>query len=90
VDCHGEKGDGNGVLGKTMTPPPANYQNCDVLGALSDQDIRTVILKGSAAVGRSNAMQGFDKKIKDPALIDQLITVVRSFGGCGFRAATKK
>lgn len=82
ADCHGKKGDGRGPLGKTMTPEPANYQNCDILNALSDEDIQTIILDGSAAIGKSNAMQGFKKKIKDPAQVGQLIEVVRAFGGC--------
>ena len=84
LDCHGKKGDGRGPLGKTMTPEPANYQNCDILGAVSDEQVHTIILDGSAAIGKSDAMQGFKKKIKDPAQIDQLIEVVRSFGGCAY------
>lgn len=84
ADCHGKKGDGRGPLGKTMTPEPANYQNCDILGAVSDEQVHTIILDGSAAIGKSDAMQGFKKKIKDPAQIDQLIEVVRSFGGCAY------
>lgn len=84
-DCHGDKGDGRGPLGKTMTPEPANYQNCDVLGKVSDEQIRTLVMEGSEALGKSNAMPGFKKKIQDPASVDQLIEIVRSFGGCAYQ-----
>lgn len=76
ADCHGEKGDGRGPLRKTMTPEPANYQNCDVLSRVSDEQIRTIILGGSEAIGKSDAMPGFKKKIGDPSTVDQLIEVV--------------
>ncbi len=84
ADCHGEKGDGKGPLGETMNPAPANYQNCDVLGKIMDAEIKKVIMEGTAAIGKSKAMQGFKKKIKDPAILDQLVEVVRSFGGCNY------
>ena len=84
ADCHGEKGDGKGPLAETMNPAPANYQNCDVLSKVSDEDIKKVIMEGTQAIGKSAAMQGFKKKIKDPAVLDLLIEVVRSFGGCNY------
>lgn len=84
VDCHGEKGDGKGPLATTMNPAPVNYGTCEVLAKLSDDDIKKVIMEGSQAIGKSPAMQGFKKKIKDSAVLDQLVEVVRSFGGCNY------
>lgn len=90
ADCHGEKGDGKGPLGETMNPAPANYQNCDVLGKITDDEIKKVILEGTAAIGKSKAMQGFKNKIKDPLVLDQLVEVVRSFGGCNYNPPQDK
>jgi hypothetical protein len=81
-DCHGEKGDGRGKMGKTMTPSPADYRTCDVLGALTDEDAARVILEGSEAVGKSKAMPGFKTKLKEPGAVEQVIEVMRSFAGC--------
>ena len=82
--CHGKKGDGRGPVGKFMTPEPTNFWNCDALGAVSDEEIQTVILDGSAAIGKSNAMQGFKRKIKSAAQVNELIQVIRSFEGCAY------
>lgn len=86
ADCHGKKGDGKGPLGETMSPSPANYQDCNILSKITDADIKKVIMEETASIGKSKAMQEFNKNIKDPKVLDQLIGVIRSFGGCNYNA----
>lgn len=53
--CHGLDGDGNGPRAVGMTPPPTNFRDAAVMGALSDNAIEQAILAGKAGTD----MQGY-------------------------------
>ncbi len=56
VTCHGESGDGQGPVGKTLTPPPRNFGEGDFKYGGTDEEIFEVISNGAAARGGSPLM----------------------------------
>ena len=54
--CHGPAGAGEGAVGKTLTPPPRNFQTGDFKYGGKDQDIYDVISNGAASKGGSPLM----------------------------------
>lgn len=54
--CHGPAGAGDGAVGKTLTPPPRNFQTGDFKYGGKDQDIFDVISNGAASKGGSPLM----------------------------------
>ncbi len=56
VTCHGEAGDGQGPVGKTLNPPPRDFTQGDFKYGGTDQDIFDVISNGAAAKGGSALM----------------------------------
>jgi mono/diheme cytochrome c family protein len=58
VTCHGENGDGKGVVGVTLDPPPRDFTKAEFkyCGACTDENLFEVISKGAAAQGGSPSM----------------------------------
>ena len=56
VTCHGESGDGQGPVGKTLNPPPRDFGSGDFKFGGTDQAIFDVISNGAAAKGGSPLM----------------------------------
>jgi mono/diheme cytochrome c family protein len=56
ANCHGDKGDGQGPLGKTLNPPPRDFTKGDFKFGGTDEDIYQVISNGAAAKGGSPMM----------------------------------
>ncbi len=56
VTCHGEKGDGQGPVGKTLNPPPRDFSKGDFKYGGTDKDIFEVISNGAASKGGSPLM----------------------------------
>ncbi len=56
VTCHGATGDGQGVVGKTLNPPPRDFTKGDFKYGGTDQDIFDVISNGAASKGGSALM----------------------------------
>ena len=54
--CHGPAGAGDGAVGKTLTPPPRNFQTGDCKYGGKEQDIYDVISNGAASKGGSPLM----------------------------------
>jgi mono/diheme cytochrome c family protein len=54
--CHGPTGAGDGPVGKTLQPPPRNFQTADFKYGGTDQAIFEVITNGAASKGGSPLM----------------------------------
>jgi mono/diheme cytochrome c family protein len=54
--CHGPQGAGDGPVGKTLNPPPRNFQTADFKYGGTDQAIFEVISNGAASKGGSALM----------------------------------
>lgn len=49
--CHGILGDGTGMEGNGMSPPPTSFRDPAALSALTDSDLEQAILAGTPNTG---------------------------------------
>ena len=56
VTCHGELGDGQGIVGKTLDPPPRDFTTGDFKFGGTDEEIFEIISNGAASKGGSPLM----------------------------------
>lgn len=77
--CHGRKGDGNGPMARRLPVRPANYTTQAWQESVSDAEIRAIVVKGGAAVGKSPLMPAHPALAKNPKLLKGLVRVIRSF-----------
>ena len=66
VTCHGEKGDGQGPVGKTLNPAPRDFTAGDFKYGGSDQAIFEIITNGAASKGGSALMAPWGAVIPEP------------------------
>ncbi len=81
--CHGKAGKGDGPNGMTLSPKPQDLSTKDWQKSVSDAQVRSVILKGGGAVGKSPLMPGNPDLESKPAVVDELVKVVRSYAVLG-------
>jgi len=78
--CHGPNGGGDGPAAASLNPPPQNYADPAWQAKVTDDEIRKAILEGGQAVGKSAAMPA-QVQLKDkPAVVDELVKMIRGFG----------
>ena len=63
--CHGPTGLGDGPVGKTLNPPPRNFQEGKFKYGDKDQDHFDVITNGAASKGGSPLMAPWGKVISE-------------------------
>jgi mono/diheme cytochrome c family protein len=83
VTCHGEEGNGKGLAGTGLQPPPRDFTDPAWQAATSSERIKQVISYGGAAVGLSPIMPAQPDLANDPSKLDALVAYVRTFGGKG-------
>lgn len=75
--CHGEKGDGHGLV--FMDPPPRDLRNRAGMVSANDWDVYRVIRDGGQALGLSPKMLPWGGRLTAAELLD-VATFVRSLG----------
>jgi mono/diheme cytochrome c family protein len=78
--CHGADGSGNGPAAKTLTIKPRNYTDPAWQASVTDEQIKEIILKGGALVGKSPAMPPSPHLENQPEVLDGLVKLIRGFG----------
>jgi mono/diheme cytochrome c family protein len=78
--CHGADGTGNGPAAANLNPKPRNYTDPQWQASVTDEDIKKTILLGGQAVGKSPMMPGQPQLKDDPAVLDELVKIIRGFG----------
>ena len=78
VTCHGTDGRGDGPMAVKLNPKPRNYTDAAWQASVTDDDIKKIIVKGGAGVGKSNMMPGQPQLEGDPEL-DSLVKIIRGF-----------
>lgn len=48
--CHGDSGRGDGRIGRRFDPPPADFQDPDGVGKMSDEEIAEIITDGRTSM----------------------------------------
>ncbi|MFI5299074.1 MAG: hypothetical protein ACHREM_13340 [Polyangiales bacterium] len=77
--CHGKEGKGDGIGGKGMNPPPRIFTDATWQASVTDDHIKTVILKGGPAVGKAATMPPNADLEGKPEVVEGLMRIVRSF-----------
>lgn len=78
--CHGVSGKGDGPGSAALSPKPRNYTDKAWQAAVSDDDLRKIIVYGGAAVGKSPTMPSNPQLASKPEVVDALVAKVRAFG----------
>jgi mono/diheme cytochrome c family protein len=79
VVCHGQSGMGDGPGAAALNPKPRNYTDATWQASVSDEQIKSVIVNGGAAVGKSPIMPGSPDLQSKPEVVDELVKIVRGF-----------
>jgi hypothetical protein len=77
--CHGKTGKGDGPNGVTLNPKPQDLTTKEWQKSVSDAQVRSVILKGGGAIGKSPLMPGNPDLESKSAVVDELVKIVRSY-----------
>ena len=79
VTCHGPQGMGNGTNAKSLKTKPRSFKDGAWQKETTDERIKQVMIEGGGAVGLSVEMAA-NPDLKDkPAVVDELVAMVRSF-----------
>ncbi len=78
--CHGANGDGQTPTAAAFQVKPRNFTDPEWQKATSDDSIRTIILKGGAAVGKSATMPPNQDLEAKPEVVEELVKIIRGFG----------
>jgi mono/diheme cytochrome c family protein len=79
VTCHGDRGLGDGPGAAALDPKPRTFRDPKWQMQTKDDRIAKVIVEGGASVGLSEGMAP-NPELKDkPAVVAELVKIVRSF-----------
>jgi mono/diheme cytochrome c family protein len=82
VLCHGEKGDGQGLMGSSLDPKPANFADPKLMAMTTDGE-----LFWKMTVGRGVMIPWKDKLSENERW--QLVRYIRTFAKAGAKPAAK-
>lgn len=75
--CHGAEGRGDGPGGAVLTPKPRNFTDSVWQDGVKDEQLREIIVKGGAAVGKSPGMAANPDLEKEPEVVSELVKIIR-------------
>ena len=79
VTCHGDRGLGDGPGAAALDPKPRTFKDPKWQMQTKDERIAQVIVEGGVSVGLSEGMAP-NPELKDkPAVVAELVKIVRSF-----------
>jgi len=81
ASCHGPGGKGDGPNAATLPVKPRDLSQKEWQKSVSDAQIRAVIVKGGAGVGKSILMPPNPDLEAKPEVVDALVKMVRGYGG---------
>jgi mono/diheme cytochrome c family protein len=79
IVCHGEKGTGDGPGAGALNPKPRNYTDAAWQASVTDEQLKSVIVSGGAAVGKSPIMPASPDLQSKPEVVDELVKIIRGF-----------
>ncbi len=77
--CHGQTGHGDGPGGAVLTPKPRVFTDATWQDSVKDEQLREIIVKGGAAVGKSPGMPPNPDLEQKPDVVGELVKVIRGF-----------
>lgn len=79
--CHGQGGAGDGPGGAALNPKPRVFTDAAWQASATDAQIREIIVKGGAGVGKSVGMPSNPDLEQKPEVVGELLKIVRGFKG---------
>ena len=79
--CHGQDGKGDGPGAAALNPKPRDYTSMDWQKPVTDEHLHKVIVYGGPSVGLSAGMTPNPDLESKPEVVDELVKIVRGFGG---------
>jgi len=83
--CHGPGGAGDGPGSVALDPKPRDFRDATWQASVSDDHLRTIILEGGGAVGKSPLMPPNPDLVGQPEVVTALVEHVRGLGSRGHR-----
>lgn len=77
--CHGTSGKGDGAAAAALNPKPRDYSDAAWQKTVTDQQLADVIVKGGAAVGKSNMMPPNPDLGTKPEVVKAIVAMIRGF-----------
>jgi len=78
ANCHGVRGAADGPQARLLDPPPRKLNDRAWQSSVTDEHLRTVIVDGGQAVGKSSLMAANPDLSNKPEVLDALVAYVRS------------
>jgi cytochrome c553 len=79
--CHGMNGKGDGQMAQSLNPKPRDYTDAAWQASVTDEQIKTIIMEGGQAVGKSPTMPAQKQQLAGkPEVLDALVRLIRGFG----------
>jgi hypothetical protein len=79
--CHGLSGKGDGQMAQSLNPKPRDYTDAAWQASVTDEQIKTIIMEGGQAVGKSASMPAQKAQLAGkPEVLDALVKIIRGFG----------
>ena len=78
--CHGITGAGNGPNADQFDPRPHDYTDPAWQASVTDDQIKEIILRGGANMGKSAAMPSHTLLRDRPEVLDGLVKIIRGLG----------
>ena len=75
ASCHGKTGDGRGIIGKALTPPPRDFTDPKHMAAMSDWELFLAVSSGGTSVGLSATMPAWSSTLKEQDIHDVVVFV---------------
>jgi cytochrome c553 len=80
VMCHGADGSGRGPAAASLTIKPRDYTDSAWQASVTDDQLKEIIVKGGAGVGKSPSMPGQPQLADQPEVLNGLVQIIRAFG----------
>lgn len=78
ANCHGMRGAADGPQARLLDPPPRKLNDRAWQSTVTDEHLRTVIVDGGQAVGKSPLMAANPDLSSKPEVLDALVAYVRT------------
>lgn len=80
ANCHGVDGRGDGPSGRALARRPRDFHDAAWQASRDDEQLRRVIVEGGAEHGLAADMAANADLADRPAIVSELVRIVRGFG----------
>ncbi len=85
VTCHGDAGEGDGMLSESLDVRPRNLADPEFMSVITDEHLFNVIKNGGASVGLTENMTPFDGLLSDEEITNVVTYLRKEICKCEFQ-----